>query len=408
MSIKKGLKISIFIVITTLFLMFCFSFPYQLFLHFENGIILTKDEFSKLLDNNFINVDKTSIAVSKASDDENDHNINEYIVKYNLFNLFNITSLKIGVTENNTVFVGGDIMGFSLKSKGVVVVGGNYIITKEGKRNPMEEGGFIAGERIIKINNCEINGAEDIGFALNSCGGGEMSIEIIRNGANRVLKVLPALDVLTNSYKLGLWIKEDALGVGTLTYIKPDDLRFGSLGHSINNGNGDEILDISEGNVFEANVIGVKKGKSGIPGELIGMFSQSDPQGDIDKNNSFGVFGYMNEDSQFLLGKEKIEVGGRLSARPGKATILSCIDGTEVEEYEIEIIKTNYQSTGSDKSMVFRVTDKELLQKTGGIVQGMSGSPIIQNGKIIGAVTHVFVNDPSKGSGLYIDWMLGE
>ncbi len=405
MSVKKGLKISIFLIVSTLFIVFCFSFPYQLFFCFDDEMILTKDEWSRISDNNFLHVDSIEKAVSN-SDGQNP--IDEYIVKYNLFNLFNITSLKVKVVEDNMVYVGGDVMGFSLKSKGVVVVGGNYIITKDGKRNPMDESGFLSGDRIIMIDGKDINNVGDIGEILSACDGGAVSVVVVRNGKQHNLKVQPALDILTNSYKLGLWIKEDAVGVGTLTYIKPNDFRFGSLGHSINNGNTDEILEISDGNVYECNVIGVKRGKSGVPGELIGMFSQKDPQGNIDKNNMFGVFGYMDEKSSFLSGKEKIGVGGRMSARPGKATILSCIDGVSVEEYDIEIIKTNYQSSGSDKSMIFRVTDKELLQKTGGIVQGMSGSPIIQNGKIIGAVTHVFVNDPSKGSGLYIDWMLAE
>ncbi|MBQ7307293.1 MAG: hypothetical protein IJW82_02090 [Clostridia bacterium] len=160
--------------------------------------------------------------------------------------------------------------------------------------------------------------------------------------------------------------------------------------------------------MYNCNVIGVTKGYKGNPGELKGLFFQGkDSQGIIDKNMEYGVYGQINDDS-ILKNSEELKVGGRFVARPGKAKIRACIDGTESKDYDVEIIKTNYQSASNDKSMVIKVTDKELLRKTGGIVQGMSGSPIIQNNKVIGAITHVFVNDPTKGFGIYLDWMLNE
>ncbi len=401
MYMRKSLKYILFVFVLAFFLMFCFTFPYEIFVG-SDEIVLTQSEWEKLLQNKFVTVE-TPLA-SAYSDDTK---IDEYVLKYRLFNLSNITSLRVKVLDDNMVFLGGNVLGFSLKSKGVVVVGSNIIITKEGKSNPIKDAGIISGDRIVKIDGTDINCVSDISDLLLKCTGEDMEVEYIRNGETCITNVSPAFDTLTKSYKLGLWIKEDALGVGTLTYVLPDSLRFGSLGHAINNGNSNDILDISGGNIYECSVIGVKKGKSGTPGELVGMFSQTDSLGDIDKNTEYGVFGNYYDIDQ-VSQKRKIEIGGKASARPGKATIISCINGESVGEYEIEIIKTNYQSNGGDKGLVFRVTDKTLLDKTGGIVQGMSGSPIIQNGKLIGAVTHVFVNDPSKGTGLYVDYMLGK
>lgn len=401
MFMRKSLKYILFVFVLAFFLLFCFTFPYEIFVGTDE-IVLTRAEWEKLLQNKFVTV-KTPL-MSAYSDDTK---IDEYVLKYRLFNLSNITSLRVKVLDDNMVYLGGDVLGFSLKSKGVVVVGSNIIITKKGKSNPIKDAGIVSGDRIVKIDGTDINCVSDISDLLLKCTGEDMKVEYIRNGETCITNVSPAFDALTKSYKLGLWIKEDALGVGTLTYILPDSLRFGSLGHAINNGNSNDVLDISGGNIYECSVIGVKKGKSGTPGELVGMFSQTGPLGDIDKNTEYGVFGNYYDIDQVSQNR-KIEIGGKASSRPGKATIISCINGESVGEYEIEIIKTNYQSNGGDKGLVFRVTDKTLLDKTGGIVQGMSGSPIIQNGKLIGAVTHVFVNDPSKGTGLYVDYMLGK
>ena len=233
-----------------------------------------------------------------------------------------------------------------------------------------------------------------------------MSLKVRRNGEICDMSISPALDSITNTYKLGLWVKEDAVGIGTLSFVNATTKRFGSLGHSINDSETNEIIDVSGGNIYESKILGIKKGKSGKAGELMGTFSREHVIGSVDKNCEFGVYGFVDDVSTFTVNKTSIDIGGRLSAKPGKAQILSSLDGDEIKAYDIEIIKTNFQQSCNEKSMVIRVTDKELIEKTGGIVQGMSGSPIIQNGKLIGAVTHVFINDATKGFGIYIDWML--
>ena len=179
------------------------------------------------------------------------------------------------------------------------------------------------------------------------------------------------------------------------------------MGHPICDSETKNIINLKEGKIYKCSVLGVNKGVTGNPGELRGLFMQGkNEQGIIEKNNNYGIYGSLNNESEIFKSLTEMPIGSRVFVKPGKAQIKCCVDGERVESFDVEIIKTNYQNYSNDKSMVIRVTDERLISKTGGIVQGMSGSPIIQNGKIVGAVTHVFVNDPTKGFGVYIDWML--
>lgn len=392
------------LLMTSLIIVFILSsifFPYDLFIKYSDGMCVTHDELREILDDNFII--RTNIGSVSASDEDV---FNEYIINYRLFNLFNIKQLKVNVIEPDRYFAGGDSLGFSLQSKGVILIGGNYIISKNGIERPFESSGLKSGDILTHINNIEINNVNDIGDILKSHNGGEISIRVNRNGEIIDTKIEPALDKMTDTYKLGLWVKEDAVGIGTLTFVNATSKRFGSLGHSINDSETNECIDVSGGNIYNGKILGIKKGKSGQAGELIGTFSREDVVGSVDKNCEYGVYGFVNDVETFTSDKKSIEIGGRLSAKPGKAKILTCLNGEDIEEFEIEIIKTNFQQSCNEKSMVLRVTDEDLIKRTGGIVQGMSGSPIIQDGKLIGAVTHVFVNDATKGFGIYIDWML--
>lgn len=398
MMIRK--KIAIMIV-SLIFVLTSIFFPYELLTTIDNNMFVTTDELNKMLDDNFfINTDL--ISVSALDNQEFD----EYIINYKLFNLFNIKNLKVNVIEPDRYFAGGDSLGFSLQSKGIILIGGNYILSDKGVEKPFENSGLQTGDIITHINDIEINGVADINNILQNYSGGEIILKVNRSGTIMEIGILPALDKLTNTYKLGLWVKEDAVGIGTLTFINATTKRFGSLGHSINDSQTNECIEVSGGNIYKSKIIGIKKGRNGKAGELMGSFSRENVIGAVDKNCEFGVFGYVNDVNRLTEDKTAVSIGGRMSAKPGNAKILSCIDGEEIEEFDIEIIKTNFQSSSNQKSMVIRVVDKDLIERTGGIVQGMSGSPIIQDGKLIGAVTHVFVNDATKGFGLYIDWML--
>lgn len=403
---KKSINISklvLFFLVVGGFLIFAFTFPYRLYSVGKNNLILTTDEYGDLIDNAFLWQESGKV----LADDGVNETLNEYIVNYKLFNLFDILSLKVKVSDNS-VYLGGDCLGFSLRTKGLVVVGSNYVFTKNGAINPFVNSGLKVGDVIKKVNCIDVSSIDELTEILNSSAGAALKLMVERNGQSVECCIVPQLDMFSGEYKLGLWIKNNTEGVGTLTFVDDESLRFGSLGHAIYSSGNSQPIEINNGEIYDCNVVGIKKGIDGVPGEIMGNFSKTNPLGKIDKNCSYGVYGYFFDTAELLKEKQLISVGGRSSVKPGKAQIFSSLDGKEIKAYDIEIIKANYQSNSNEKSLVFRVVDKELLNATGGIVQGMSGSPIVQNNKIIGAVTHVFVNDPTKGFGLYIDWMLLE
>ena len=328
------------------------------------------------------------------------------------FRLFDLITLKtVNVNISNTeLLVGGDIVGFSLNGDGVVILGTGFVETKNGKVNTVENSNLKKGDIIKEIEGEKVESISDICRIVNKDEnvGKYLDIKTVRNNETIQTKILNAYDVNSNLYKIGLWVKDDVSGIGTLTYVKKDDNRFGALGHAICDGDNKTVYSINNGTMYPCSILGINKGTKGHAGELKGMFMQgkNNKIGDVDKNIEYGVFGEITENSKVLNKKDTLLAGGRLFAKPGKAYIRTSVDSMPNKDYEIEIIKTNYQSSSNEKSMVIRVVDKELLQKTGGIIQGMSGSPIIQNGRIIGAVTHVFVNDATKGFGIYLDWMI--
>ncbi|MCM1195331.1 MAG: SpoIVB peptidase, partial [Firmicutes bacterium] len=236
----------------------------------------------------------------------------------------------------------------------------------------------------------------------NKSNGKPLGIKYLRDGAMHEGTIVPKLDLTTKRYRLGLWSKDSSSGIGTLTYVR-SNLNFGSLGHPITDQSGN-IIECVNGGVFGCVIDGVEKGRKGAAGELKGSFNFEKRVGNIYANNKFGAFGTFNSLPKFC--KETISVADINEIRPGKAEIFCTLDDNERESYEIEIVKVSAQNSRDDKGMVIRVTDEALLEKTGGIVQGMSGSPIVQNGKLVGAVTHVFVNDPTRGYGIFAKWML--
>ncbi len=396
----KGKKV-VPIILIFFFVIVSIFFPYNKMLALSDEMFVTQDELKEILSSDFL---LSSQIVSVSARDDGD--FDKYIINYKLFNLFNIKKLKVNVIDPDRYFAGGETLGFSLQSKGVILIGGNYILSKNGIERPFENSGLKTGDIITKIDEIEINNSQDISKILENFEGGSIRLTVNRSGEIFEVDICPALDSMTNTYKLGLWVKEDAVGIGTLSFVNATTKRFGSLGHSINDSETNECIEVSGGNIYTSKILGIKKGKSGKAGELIGTFNRENVIGTVDKNCDYGVYGFVDSVESVTKNKTSVDIGGRLSAKPGKAQILSALDGDEINAYDIEIIKTNFQQSCNEKSMVIRVTDKELIAKTGGIVQGMSGSPIIQDGKLIGAVTHVFVNDATKGFGIYIDWML--
>ncbi len=343
-----------------------------------------------------------------VSDQNYSQNVNSLVQsKYNKedktvdFLLMNTVKIhSVNAIENRQVYIGGDVWGFEYDGKGVLVV--------SNKGLGEENADLQAGDVIYAIDDKEICGVSDIASTLNGeKKGKEVCVKLVRDATKIERVIKPKFDELTKQYKLGVWVRLGLNGVGTVTYIDTQTGRFGALGHPIVEPNSQAIFEVDSGKAQKCVVLGVKKAERGLPGEIKAILPRSKSEiGSVDKNCETGVYGNIdlqNFDSENRL---KVDLGGRLTVKPGKATIYSCIDGKNIRPYEIEIIKTNFTGAGKQKNLVFKVTDEILLKITGGIIQGMSGSPIVQNGKLIGAITHVFVNDPTKGFGIYIDNMI--
>lgn len=325
-------------------------------------------------------------------------------VTFKLFGLIPIKSVDVQILSDENVYLGGNAVGFSIKTDGVIVVGKNSVMTENGLVSVCDNQNICAGDIITHIDGNAIKDANDIPSHLKGVTGG-VKLTLKRGSKNFDVTLQPQLDTNGNK-KIGLWVRDDATGIGTLTYVDSKTLDFGALGHPVTDGETGTKIDIQKGQVYDCSVVGIEKGERGKPGELKGVFlSSKNAKGEIEGGNEFGIYGKILEKSGMVDENVVAGVGGRLAVRPGKAQIISSVGGVR-EYYDIEIIKASKQKSAKDKSMVFRVTDKRLLNLTGGIIQGMSGSPILQNGKLIGAVTHVFVSDPTKGYGIYIDWMM--
>lgn len=405
---KRKIKILLLTIIILVFSFFGYVIVSTPFLSISN-LSSTLNATYDVIEN--INHEKTFGKFVYADYDTslsaNDGN-NKFKVDLKLFNLITLKSFFVN-TEETEVYVGGDIVGFSLNGEGVIIIGFGDVETSNGKICTTENSGLKKGDIILEIQNQPVNSVAEITRATNNIDniGKELNIKIKRGEKLIDTKINSALDKNSNIYKLGLWVKDDVSGIGTLTYIRTDNKRFGALGHAICDNDNKTIYNMNSGEMYPCTVLGLKKGSKGKAGELRGLFFQgkNNKIGEVDKNTDFGVFG---ESLQNCENREILKAGGRLYAKPGKAYIRTSIDGEKTKDYEIEIVKTNYQSSSNEKSMVIRVTDKELLAKTGGIIQGMSGSPIIQNERVIGAVTHVFINDSTKGFAVYLDWMINQ
>ncbi len=307
------------------------------------------------------------------------------------------------------VYVGGNPLGFTISCNGVIVVAISNVITASGSKNPTENSNIKEGDILTHISGEEIKSADDIERIINNDDrkGKIINVEILRGDRIHTTKIEPQLDSVSGRYKLGLWIRDNAAGVGTLTYIREDNKRFGALGHPVCDIDTGSAMNVRDGNIFNCNIVGVNKGKRGTPGELRGMFLKNGKTiGQLDTNSEVGVFGTFNGDANKFTSGRKMKTASRGQVKTGKAQILCTINSTTPQYFDIEIVKLNYQSTLNKKSMVIRIVDEDLISATGGIVQGMSGSPIIQDNKLVGAMTHVFVNDPTKGFAVYIDLMI--
>ena len=320
-----------------------------------------------------------------------------------LFDSLNVANLTVKEKKKTTVIPLGNTIGLKLYTEGVLVVGMSEI---EGEK-PYEDTGIKEGDRIIKIDKEKISNTEDLVQTVNSSQGKEVQITYIKEDTNeeKVTNILPA-KTKDNEYKLGLWVRDAAAGVGTLTFYEPDSKMFAALGHGITDIDTGSLVTIANGELVSSNIVSITKGEKGNPGEIRGSIEGEAKLGDISKNTSFGIFGKISNKTRLEINQNEIEVLARNEIKQGKAQIICELEEGKKKTYEIEIQKIYTANNKDNKSMIIKVTDRELLEKTGGIIQGMSGSPIIQNGKFVGAVTHVLVNDPTTGYAVFADMML--
>jgi len=323
-----------------------------------------------------------------------------------LFGCIPIRQIEVEINKGEELYIGGIPLGFAIKTKGALVVGSNTILSADGGVETVKSLEIKEGDIIVKINDTVIADCSDIPKILAQNFGEKATLSILRNGEILTCDVMPEQDLQSGDFKIGLWVKDDTSGIGTLTYVKKSDNCFGALGHAITDFETGVEIPVQEGKIYKCNQIGINRAEKNNPGELRCIFLQGvNGKGTIEKNTKYGVYGNVTDLESLVDYNLNAEVGSRMTIKTGKAKIVSSVSGVR-EEYDIEIIKTSYQPETNDKSFVFRVTDKRLLNLTGGILQGMSGSPILQNKKLIGAVTHVFVTDPTKGYGIYADWMM--
>ena len=319
------------------------------------------------------------------------------------------TALRTRATDLNMsslrLYVGGVPFGVKFLTEGVIITGLSDVLSSSGRSCPAADAGLRLNDVIIEVNGEIVIDAQMLSSLAENSGGKAMSVTYTRNGEKRDTTIMPKFCDSEGKYKTGLYVRDSGAGIGTVTYIMPDTLSFGGLGHGICDGETGKLIPMQRGSVVGVTINGVVKGLSGTPGEVKGYFS-SGKTGTLLENTNNGVFGVFASLPQGLP-SQPIPVGTRNEIRSGKAYIYCTLDGTTPQRYEIQISEIRKDST-SNKCFNVKVTDKALLEKSGGIVQGMSGSPIIQNGKLVGAVTHVLVNDPTAGYGIFIENMLSQ
>ncbi len=302
----------------------------------------------------------------------------------------------------DTVIVGGMAFGIKFYTDGVLICGVSEVDTDNGNVSPGEISKLRCGDVILMVNDSCVNSVEDVTKAVKESHGKAITLNIRRSNDIYNISITPLISKSEKEYKLGLWIKDGTAGIGTVTYIDSNTGNFAGLGHGVYDIESGQLMQLREGKVCDVTLSGIKRGEKGDPGELQGFFSNNNT-GILLSNTDQGVFGIFT--ATLPLSDQCAVIASNDEVEEGSATILCTLDDNIISQYDIEIEKINYSSKNT-KNFVIKVTDDKLIEKTGGIVQGMSGSPILQNGKLIGAVTHVLVDDPLRGYGIFIENML--
>lgn len=333
-------------------------------------------------------------------------------LEFRLFGILPIRRMTVDVVPRLEMAVGGHSIGVLLKSEGVMVVSHGSVKGPDGRSyQPGKEAGIEVGDTIVKINGEPVTSEDHVAQLVEKAGktGSGVTLEIKRRGHVLYKQVVPVKDRDSGRYRLGLYVRDGAVGVGTLTFYDPVTKKYGALGHVITDSDTNRPINVSEGHLVEASINAIDPGYPGEPGEKIASFPDEDRWiGNIEKNTPFGIFGTLNGPVGNRWYPDPIPVAMASQVKEGPAEIITVVNGLSLEKFSIQIQRVIQQPGADGKGLVIKVTDPRLLERTRGIVQGMSGSPIIQNGKLIGAVTHVFVNDPTRGYGILAEWMMQE
>lgn len=326
-----------------------------------------------------------------------------------LFGIIPLRQVTVNVVPRVEVYPGGQSIGVMLQSQGVMVIGYSPVVGKNGNRSyPAKEAGVKVGDKIISINGVKVTSDKQAAQIIDKAGASDLPVNMVveRNKQQYHIAIDPEFCPETNRYRIGLFIRDSAAGVGTLTFYEPTTRIYGALGHLIMDAETHQQIDLGHGSIVSAVIQGIQQGKRGQPGEKIGIFEQDGIKGDIQKNTTVGIFGKLNQLPKNNWYHEPLPVAYVSEIKPGPAKIYTVVDGNKIEQFDIEIERVLPQKQYEGKGLIIHVTDPKLLSITGGIIQGMSGSPIVQGGKLVGAITHVFVNDPTRGYGVPVEWML--
>ena len=327
-----------------------------------------------------------------------------YQIRCKWLGVLPLKTIKVHTVEKQEVLVSGSPVGIYMETKGVLVIDSGEITDREGIRRTPAEHIIQSGDYICEIDGKVLTGKRQLMQLVRENQGEPMELQVIRHQETIKLEMTP-VETEDGSYKLGIWVRDNIQGIGTLTYVEPNGT-FGALGHGISDTDTGERLEISDGDLYRADILSIRKGTAGTPGKLRGVINYREENriGTICGNSQYGICGQM-EPGKYTESMKKIPTGLKQEIQTGKAEI-RCDIGDGIREYQCEILEIDSNARDTNKCFVLRITDDDLLSRTGGIVQGMSGSPVLQNGKLIGAITHVFVNDPTKGYGIFIENMM--
>lgn len=377
------------------------NFPFDLYISSSNSHLSIN---GKNTANNYIKLN--SDLPLKVSG----QNVGRANLRFKLFGIIPIKSITVNVLPDVNVYPGGQAIGVLLRSKGVMVVGNSYVEDKNGERfYPAQKAGIEVGDRIIKIEDQIINDKMELASKIQKISRKGLPVSLLikdKKGNIKNVKI-KAIKNKQGIYMIGLYVDDGVAGVGTLTFYEPENNEFGALGHEITETNSQTRIEVREGKIIKAQISGINSGKSGLPGEKLGTFFQTDEIiGDIRINNNYGIYGKLKKKIVNPYFKKPIPVAPIDTVKKGAAHMYTVVKGGKIEEFDIYIERVYHQSSPHEKGMIINITDPDLTDVTGGIIQGMSGSPIVQDNKLVGAITHVFVNEPTKGYGIFAEWML--